>query len=322
MFRKKAKISFLRQSPGFPFRVKRSKKTVSSFLIKKQIHFNEVLNHLYIDPLEKCNLRCKICYTKKTSPILTEKETLDFIERYKKAHEIQTVTFCGGEVFTLPYLTHLLNVLTDQGIFVQIITNATVNQLTGMHNPNFINLIVSIDGLKAYHDSNRGKGSFHQCIEFLKKAKKLGFHTEVFSIVTKQNLRYIDSFETYLNKLFGNISITYHPRKPVSYLSKHPISNITGHVEGFDFLSKEELVQLMKTKNTFPPKKLGCYQISLASDGNVYGCCESFDPIGTITTPVNQLTGILRARIDSTCLGCVQPSFMCGMKEIIATIHA
>lgn len=287
-----------------------------------QNHVNEVLNHLYINPLEKCNLRCKICYTRKTSSILTEKEILEFIDKYKKIHEIQTITFCGGEVFTLPYFIHLINTLTGQEIFVQIITNASINKLKKMKQPNSVNLIVSIDGLKPYHDKNRGTGSFDQCIKFLKEAKTLGFHIEVFSIVTKQNLVNIDLFEAYLNKKLGALSITYHPRKPTSYLSKHPISNIVGHTEGFDFLSSQELIQLMKTKHTFPPKNLGCYQIALASDGTVYGCCESYNPIGTIATPMNRLIGELKKRVDTTCLGCVQPSFMCGIKEIIATIHA
>lgn len=290
--------------------------------VKIQNHLNDVLNHLYINPLEKCNLRCKICYTKKTSPILTEEEILNFISRYQKIHEVQTITFCGGEVFTLPYFTHLINALTKQDIFVQIITNASINQLIEIQNPNFVNLIVSIDGLKEYHDLNRGKGSFDQCVTFLKDAKLRKFHTEIFSIVTKQNLPIMNQFEMEIKKLLGPISITYHPRKPISYLSIHPISNLTGSIEGFDFLSKDELVQLMKTKNTFPPKNLGCYQIALASDGKVYGCCESYNPIGTIITPMNRLIGVLQSRIDSTCFGCVQPSFMCGIKEIIATIHA
>lgn len=290
--------------------------------MKNQSHFNEVLHHLYINPLEKCNLRCKICYTRKTSPILTEKQISDFVKRYQKVGEVQTITFCGGEVFTLPYFAHLINTLTNQGIFIQIITNASINQLIEIQNPNFVSLIVSIDGLKEYHDLNRGKGSFNQCIEFLEDAEQKGFHTEIFSIVTKQNLLQIPDFEAYLKNMFPHIPITYHPRKPTSYLSNHPISNIIGHVKGFDFLDSKELISLMKTKKTFPPKNLGCYQISLASDGTVYGCCESYHSIGTITTPINQLIGKLRSRIDTTCCGCVQPSFMCGLKEIIATIHA
>jgi len=44
----------------------------------------KVLHHLYINPLEKCNLKCKICYTRKTDPVLTEKSILEFIDRYQK----------------------------------------------------------------------------------------------------------------------------------------------------------------------------------------------------------------------------------------------
>jgi MoaA/NifB/PqqE/SkfB family radical SAM enzyme len=277
--------------------------------------------HLYINPLEKCNLRCKICYTRKTTPILTEDQILDFVKRYQKVCEIQTITFCGGEVFTLPYFTDLVNVLTDQGIFVQVITNASINRIIKIQNPNSVNIIVSIDGLKEYHDSNRGDGRFDQCITFLKDAKMRGFHTEVFSIVTKQNFQQISQFEAYMYTQFPNIPIAYHPRKPISYVSNHPISNIIGRMKGFDFLDSNELVQLMKTKKTFPPKDLGCYQISLASDGKVYGCCESYNPIGTISTPINRLIEVLKKRVDSTCFGCVQPSFMCGIKDIIRKLQ-
>ncbi len=285
-------------------------------------HRKGVLPHLYINPLEKCNLRCKICYTRKASPILSEEQILDFVKQYQKVSDVQTITFCGGEVFTLPYFTHLVNVLTNREIFVQIITNASINRLIDMKKPNSVNLIVSIDGLKDYHDRNRGRGSFNQCLQFLKGAKTLGFHTEIFSIVTKQNLPHIHDFESFLEMNLGNIPITYHPRKPATYLSSHPVSNIVGHIDAFDFLSAKELAQIMSSKKTFPPKELGCYQISVASDGNVYGCCESFNPIGTITTPMNRLIEVFESRIDATCLGCVQPSFMCGIQEIIATIHA
>ena len=41
-------------------------------------HISEVLPHLYINPLEKCNLHCKICYTRKTAPVLTEAQIMDF----------------------------------------------------------------------------------------------------------------------------------------------------------------------------------------------------------------------------------------------------
>lgn len=289
-------------------------------------HFDKVLNHLYINPLEKCNLKCKICYTRKTDPILSEQAILDFIARYQRVHELQTVTFCGGEVFALKYFTGLVNTLVDQGIFVQIITNGTIDKLCEFKNPNFINLIVSIDGLETYHDSNRGEGNFEKSTNFLKKAKLMGFHIEIFSIITKQNLITIDMFEKYFNTMFGEISITYHPRKPPTYLLHHPVSNIVGETAGFDFLTRNEMFTVMNERNVFPPKDLGCYQIALVSDGRVYGCCEGTVPIGSISDTIPQLFDQLKKRVEKwysantlhNCLGCSQPEFMCGIKEYIS----
>ncbi len=295
-----------------------------------QKHLDTVLHHLYINPLEKCNLKCKICYTRKTSPILSAEQIMVFLEAYQKAHALQTITFCGGEVFALAYFPQLVNTLVRQGIFIQVITNGTIDTLDQFENPNAINLIVSLDGLANYHDANRGEGSFQKSLTFLEKAKKMTFHTEIFSIVTRQNLLNIDSFEEFLHKKFGDIPVTYHPRKPPTYLLHHPVSNIVGQVTGFDFLTPKEMVTVMRERTVFPPKNLGCYQIALMSDGKVYGCCEGVTPLGTMYDPMITLFQQLKKRVISweasntlaNCLGCSQPDFMCGIKEYLTILHA
>jgi MoaA/NifB/PqqE/SkfB family radical SAM enzyme len=283
-------------------------------VIDKQLA--KVLHHLYINPLEKCNLKCKICYTRKTDPVLTEKSIFEFIDRYQKAYELQTVTFCGGEVFALKYFPHLVNTLTQKGIFVQTITNGTIDRLNEIENPNMNKLIVSIDGLKPYHDKNRGVGNFDKSMKFLKIAQKKGFHTEIFSIVTRQNYPLIDQFEKYMNQHLGQVEITYHPRKPLTYLLHNPISNVKGVVEDFDFLNEAELIKIMENKQVFPPPNLGCYQVALASTGKIYGCCEGFRPIGTIDDKIGNIFEALKKRIGGPCLGCSQTEFMCGIKKL------
>lgn len=292
-------------------------------------HLKEVLQHLYINPLEMCNLRCAICYTRKTSPILSSNEIERFVERYQKAYQIKTITFCGGEVFTLPYFTRLVNKFVSDGIFIQVITNGTVDRLDEFLNPNDINMIVSVDGQKEYHDKNRGAGNFDKSIAFLKKARSLGFHTEVFSIVTKENYDHIDQFENNLFELVGvNFPVTYHPRKPPAYLLHHPVSNIYGRVDGFNFLEKENMIKLMKEKKTFPPKELGCYQIAIVSNGSVYACCEGTTPIGTMQDTPETLMNKMKERLlqweklrnNPACLGCTSPDFVCGIKEYLAYV--
>jgi MoaA/NifB/PqqE/SkfB family radical SAM enzyme len=291
-----------------------------------QNHLHHVLKHLYINPLEKCNLKCKICYTRKTGPILSKEAILSFIERYENSHTLETITFCGGEVFALAYFPSLLNTLTDEGKFVQVITNGTIDVLDQFTTPNLINLIVSLDGLPEYHDKNRGEGNFQKSLSFMKKAHHLGFHLDVFSIITKQNMPHIDEFEKHLKDKLGFLPVvTYHPRKPPMYLTHHPISNIVGETDGFDFLDKKDMIRLMQTRNVFPPKDLGCYQIAVASDGKVYGCCEGTIPIGRMDESIDHLTDQLSKRLElwdaentsTTCLGCSQHDFVCGIKEYL-----
>ena len=296
---------------------------------KVEHHLKNVLRHLYINPLEKCNLRCKICYTSKTSPILSMKEILSFVDAYQSSQPIDSITFCGGEVFALQYFPELLNQMETRHIFAQVITNGTIDKLAAIKNPNNVNLIVSIDGIEQLHDANRGEGTFRKSLHFMKKAHSLGFHLEVFSIIHKQNIDSIEIFEqTLLNELGFQPEVTYHPRKPPKYLQSHPISNIVGEVEGFDFLTTSEIVQLMKTKTVFPPPDLGCYQIAVASDGKVYGCCEGTIPLGTIKDQPIELMANLRARLEEWsktdtsigCLGCSQHQFMCGIKEYLLAL--
>ncbi|NTU73091.1 radical SAM protein [Candidatus Roizmanbacteria bacterium] len=288
-------------------------------------HLSNALHHLYINPLEKCNLHCKICYTKKTGDMLSPVQIINFVAKYHKSYELQTITFCGGEVFALSYFPEVVNTLNEQGFFVQIITNGTIDKLHLLQHPNSVNLLVSIDGVEKYHDKNRGEGNFQTSIDYIKKAQQMGFHTEIFSILTRQNLPQREKFEQFVTNELNNTPITYHPRKPPAYLKNHPTSNITGEVEGFDFLTNEEMKAVMKLPNVFPPKELGCYQISLMSDGNIYGCCEGTMPIGTINDSIEDLFEQMKKRLElwyntnetNRCLGCTQPEFMCGVKELI-----
>lgn len=298
---------------------------------KVQAHFDEALKHLYINPLEKCNLRCQICYTKKTNPVLLNLEMLDFISRYQAVQSVDTITFCGGEVFALNSFPELVNQLTDKGFFIQIITNGTINKLTELKNPNSINLIVSLDGLENLHDLNRGSGNFAKSINFLRQAVKLGFQIEIFSIIHQQNLNQLDEFETGLTKDLSFLPpITYHPRKPPAYLTSHPIANIIGETKNFEFLTRDQMLMVMKTRQVFPPMKLGCYQIAVASDGRVYGCCEGTLALGKITDPIKSLLANLETRVagwEKTnlwvgCLGCSQSDFMCGLKSYLQELYA
>lgn len=297
------------------------------------ICYDSSVEHLYVSPSELCNLKCKICYTRKHKSVLTRNEIEAFILSYEailKRHNksLKSVMFCGGEVFLLDYFTDLVNRLVDRGIFVRIVTNGTIDKLSEIQVPNSVDIIVSLDGIKTFHDQNRGPGMWDKSAFFLSKAVKLGFQTEIFSVVWKENLSGIDAFEREIQTMFNNIPITYHIRKPLKYLQRHkaPITSYDGN--GFRFLDLQEVVKLMQTRTTFPSAKFGCYNISLMSDRKIYSCCEGIKPLGTIQDELNKILGnyIKRVEIASNCgrcLGCTEPEFWCGFEanKIIEIIN-
>ena len=282
------------------------------------------LKHLFISPLEECNLKCEICYTKKSKKRLSKKKILDFIIKYIKEIPLESVTFCGGEVFLLEYFVDLVNELTKKGIIIQIITNGTINVLKKFKNPELINIIVSIDGPKDHHDLNRGIGNYEKSISFLKKATLLGFHTHIFQVVTPQNYTNTLDFKKKIGgKVGNNIKITLHPRKPNCYLSKHPIDNCGKKCSNFSFLDSSQLINLFSNSNTFPPNNLGCFQISLKSNEKIYACCEGINPIGELTDDIENIINKLLKRLiycticnNDACKGCVEPNFLCGFTQL------
>jgi MoaA/NifB/PqqE/SkfB family radical SAM enzyme len=277
------------------------------------------LAHLYISPLERCNLNCQMCYTQKPKGYLTNEMILDFINRYSERVELKSITFCGGEVFLLAKFTELVNQLTPK-YYLQIITNGTINKLDEIESPNSVNLIVSLDGLPEYHEQNRGNNTWVKSVNFLHKAIDLGFHTEIFSIVTKENIFEIPKFEKYLETEFNQKMImTYHPRKTLNYLNQHPKALPLNKLPGFNFISPLEMQQLSQIKNVFPPRTLGCHQISLMADGIVYACCEGIHPLGKIDEAIERIIDRYKDRLKNCLVDCVEPDFTCGLEREYVT---
>jgi len=286
---------------------------------------NESLENIYISPLESCNLNCQYCYTKKTKNRLSNEEILSFIEKYKNylksiSSDLKSILFCGGEVFILSDFVELINHVTDQNIFVAIITNGTIDKLEEIKTPNNCQLLVSLDGPKEIHDKNRGLGNFDKTIDFIKHGLKLGCYVEIMFLVTPDSFEFIDTFPTYIENLIGKkIDINYITQKSISFTKDHPLSN----QKELRSLSKGRIVKIKREYRSIPSKSFGCSQIALQSNGLIYGCCESPTPIAKITNePKIIVDNFLKTLTkcnnclskDVLCGGCSDPDFLCGYK--------
>ena len=281
----------------------------------------------YISPLESCNLACKYCYTQKTSNILSNQQIVEFIDKYSKFLEInfadtffscfkhasfdakkknvsknlskkpklKSVILCGGEVFLLPDFPQLVNTLIDKDIFVTIITNGTIDRLDEIKSPQNCQILVSLDGPKAIHDQNRGDGNFDKSIRYIKHAQKLGFPVEIMFLVTKDSYPFKDSFNVF--------------DLPKTYLTDRKMS-----------LTNEQSLDIKLHYPTFPNKNFGCYQLSLQSDGNITGCCESSISLGKITNdPKDYVSKFIKSLSKcfscGLCQGCCDQNYLCGYPQ-------
>lgn len=274
--------------------------------------------NIYISPLEVCNLNCRLCYTNKIKSILTNQQIQNFTKRYRKYINLKSILFCGGEVFLLPSFAKLVNYYTSQNIFVSIITNGTINKLSEFLHPNSIQLLVSLDGPPKIHDQNRGAGNYQKTLDFIRTGLDLGFHLEIMYLVTPDSYSYIDKLPKNLSHYFGQrIAFNYITIKTKFYTTLHSLSQAVASPG----LTTSQILHLKQNYPCLPPANFGCFQLSLQSNGFIYGCCESSKPIGKLSTPIPTLIQTFKNKLSvcgscpsMLCQGCTDPSFICGYK--------
>lgn len=286
------------------------------------------LENIYVSPFERCNLNCKFCYTQKTKNILSNKQILSFVDKYRaylksKEHSLKSILFCGGELFISDEFVNLINVLDKQNIFVSVITNGTIDKLEEIKNPNNCQLLVSLDGPREIHDKNRGLGNFNKTINFIKNGLKLGFHVEIMFLVTPESFIFIDTFSEYISNIVkSKLNINYITQKTIFYTENHPLSNQKNKKTA---LTREQIIKIKKDYSSIPSQNFGCFQLSLQSNGLVYGCCESPVPIAKISDDIeimvdNFLKSLKQCRDCSVCGGCSSPDFICGYKKELGIV--
>lgn len=292
------------------------------------------LESIYISPLEGCNLSCKYCYTHKTGDVLSNQQILDFVDQYnlyfkknsadaffscfqltsdakkknvlKKNFHLKSIILCGGEVFLLPDFPQLVNTLIDKDIFVTIITNGTIDRLNEIKKPDSCQILVSLDGPKDIHDRNRGSGNFDKSLKYIKHAQELGFPIGIMFLVTKDSYPYKDSFPKDLSKI---LKLQSSNALNITYLTDRKMS-----------LTNDQCLNIKLHYPTFPAKNFGCYQLSLQSNGNITGCCESSISLGKITDdPKNYVSKFVKnispCFTCGLCQGCCDQNYLCGYPQ-------
>ncbi|MCG8501953.1 MAG: SPASM domain-containing protein [Firmicutes bacterium] len=160
--------------------------------------------------LEKCNLRCKMCYEWGREGSYFSKKSLEQLDInvIKKVisdcyREKPYFELFGGEPLLYPQIDEVLSVIRHYGCNVDIPTNGTLiekyAEMLVEHEPRRI--WISIDGPEDINDIQRGKGVYKRAVAGIQKLhqvkKERGKELPMIGVtmvVTPLNYRYIEQF--------------------------------------------------------------------------------------------------------------------------------
>ncbi len=150
------------------------------------------------DCTNACNLRCSHCVTSSGEPMegeLTTDEALGLMDTLAEAGVFQ-IGFSGGEPLMRPDIFTLMERARDQGMMVQVTTNAhlvTEEKARRLAEIRPITVGVSVEGgTEKGYETFRGRGGFQKVKEGIGLLKKHGLQVKLKTAVSRANWSEMD----------------------------------------------------------------------------------------------------------------------------------
>ncbi len=167
-------------------------------------------NPLYAtwDITNYCNLNCVFCSASaKCHKGLIDEPEAEKIAKKIIAWGIKYVSIRGGEPMIVKQISKVINLLSNAGIFVEIVSNGTgfsrdfFESISGC-NKDLIRIKISLDSPdEEKNDRIRGKGSYINAITSMENCKKYGWNYRVQMVVVNSNKEQIvDMYNLVQNK--------------------------------------------------------------------------------------------------------------------------
>lgn len=174
---------------------------------------------LVLHLLNQCNLKCKHCYmdASTSEEFLPEDLVIRSLNEVEDIEElgVAAVHLSGGEPLLYPYLPKVLDSLQRSRKYeVSISTNGTLigGEEAALFSKHNVNVQVSIDGPREYHDQFRGvKGAFQNACLGIKRAVDEGVPVSLVTTVCQDNLQLIP----WIVKWAINMSIKHITLQPL-----------------------------------------------------------------------------------------------------------
>ncbi|MFH1490045.1 MAG: radical SAM protein [Pseudomonadota bacterium] len=243
-----------------------------------------LLGAIYLNPTDRCNLKCRHCWLSPASVHVMEPEgkknrtftsglSLEGVEdviRQARPLGLHTIKITGGEPFLRTDLLDFIALFHRQGLSVDIETNGTLvdeKKAAALKRFEVRNISVSLDGHQAgTHDRIRGvEGAFEGAVRGIRHLRKQGLGIQIILSLSRENRHEMQGVALLAESL-GAQSMKINPVLPIG---RGEVMHKTDHA-----LSVGELIEvsLWVRERLQPGVKIPVY----------YGLPAAFQPFGAI----------------------------------------
>lgn len=152
---------------------------------------------IYYEVTLKCNIQCKLCFNDSGKPRakeLSTREILSSLDKLRRANVID-LRFTGGEITQHPDWFEILEYAKWKGFVVSCNTNGVYSDLTVIEKLLSLSLdqiTISLDGIGAAHEKNRGKNTYAKTLASLKHLSCGGAHIRINTLISRWSLDQVD----------------------------------------------------------------------------------------------------------------------------------
>jgi molybdenum cofactor biosynthesis enzyme MoaA len=222
-----------------------------------------IRDHLYIEPISVCNLKCKMCYANVINGadrrMLDKEVVLSFAERFMALTPGQAwVLWCGtGEIYLhrdFPAMVnHLMAEFPDDRLQHTIQTNGTVRRWREFDCVPRLDVCVSIDGWKQFHEWHRGKNTYDRTLAVCHEAVDLGCRSlQVRCLLTRDNIEYLDEFRDDLtNRISPRVALalaTVYGNRELAPMRQSAPSIVQHDIDDSPIISTAEAREILEHK--------------------------------------------------------------------------
>lgn len=168
---------------------------------------------VFLTITEKCNLSCKHCFGNFGTGTEMSLEHIKMILEKLKEVGVFQISITGGEPLIHSDICEILELVKSYGFTSQITTNGcfvddkVISYIKNCNN--MFRFSLSLEGLKDYHDSIRGLGSYDKVLKTIEKLKRNNIPFGINTVLTSKNIDQMEEFFVLIYEMgIENISIS------------------------------------------------------------------------------------------------------------------